>query len=273
MQMRRSNPILERLRASLGLDEPLVRGVLFLLWLTTGAFIAMHLGHKLIGAPWHPFFNLGSERGYADVFFQMLTGWSVVLLAIAAVRRRVPGLLAFAAFSTYLVADDYFGFHERVGTAFGIWFDRDVRYLHGLSTHLGEALYLLGVGIVVVAVFLLAFRAARPEGRGLMIALGVLYAALAFFGVAVDIIHAPFIDAPVIDPVLIAIEDGGEIAVMSLIAASSLSLAFGPGSGPVRSGAADAGSASSAEGGRAAPPHEAPAEAPNAQSAREVRSP
>lgn len=227
MEMRGPGSSIARRRAALGLDDPLARGVLVLLWATTAAFVATHLTHTLIGAPWHPFFNLKTERGYAEVFFQMLTGWSVLLLVIAAARRHAPVLVAFAAFSGYLLADDYFQFHERSGTAFGIWFDRDVVYLQGLSTHLGEALYLGAVGVVVVVVFLIAYRLARPEARRPAITLAVLYAALAFFGVAVDIVHAPFIDAPVIDPIFIALEDGGEIAVMSLIVVCALSLAFG----------------------------------------------
>lgn len=214
-------------RASLGLDEPLARGVLLLLWATTAAFVAMHLTHELIGAPWHPFFSLGTERGYAEVFFQTLTGWSILLLVVAAARRRAPVLIVFAVFSAYLLTDDYFQFHERSGTAFGVWFDRDVVYLQGLSTHLGEALYLGAVGAVVVAVFLIAYRLARRDARRVALTVAALYAALAFFGVAVDIVHAPFIDAPVIDPIFIALEDGGEIAVMSLIVVCALSLAYG----------------------------------------------
>lgn len=227
MEMPAPGSRIARWRRALGLDEPLARGVLLLLWLTTAAYVAMHLSHKLIGAPWHPFFNLGAERGYAETFFQMLTGWAILLLGIAAVRRRAPILLVFASFSAYLLADDYFQFHERSGTAFGRWFDAEVMYLQGLATHLGEALYLGAVGLVVVAVFALAYRFARREVRGMALTFAVLYGLLAFFGVVVDIVHAPFIDAPVIDPIFIALEDGGEIAVMSLIVTCALSLAYG----------------------------------------------
>ncbi|MGR0218397.1 hypothetical protein [Agromyces sp. ZXT2-6] len=255
-----------RWRTVLGLDEPLLRGVLLLLWLTTAAYVAMHLSHKLVGAPWHPFFNLGAERGYAEVFFQTLTGWAGIMLVIAAVRRRAPILIVFAVFSGYLLADDYFQFHERMGTAFGVWFDRNVVYLQGLSTHLGEALYLAAVGAVVVAAFAVAYRFARREARRMALTVAVLYGALAFFGVAVDIVHAPFIDAPVIDPIFIALEDGGEIAAMSLIVVCALGLAYGsrdraPGGTPVE---ADAPVASSGD---------APAAPPSERSAREVGSP
>ncbi|MCK8609735.1 hypothetical protein [Agromyces sp. C10] len=249
MEIRAPESRFARSRTALGLDEPLAGGILLLLWGTTAAFVAAHLTHKLIGAPWHPFFNLGAERGYAELFFQMLTGWSVLLLAIAATRRRAPILIAFAAFSAYLLADDYFQFHERMGTGFGQWFDREVVYLQGLATHLGEALYLGAVGLAVVVVFAIAYRLARRDARRMAVTGAVLYGALAFFGVAVDIVHAPFIDAPVIDPIFIALEDGGEIAVMALIVTYSLSLAFGrrDGTDATGSAAADAPAATDEE--------------------------
>ncbi|MFE5670681.1 hypothetical protein ACFQ58_03630 [Agromyces sp. NPDC056523] len=219
---------LARWRSMLGLDDPYLRGLLILLWATTTAYVVAHLSHSLIGAPWHPYFHLGTERGYAELFFQMLTGWTAAMLVVAGVRRRSPAPLVFAAFSLYLLADDYFRVHEQVGTAFGIWFDREVVYLQGLATHLGEALFLLGVGAVVITTFVVTYRTAGAAARRMARILAALYAALAIFGFAVDVVHAPFIDEPIIDPIFIAIEDGGEIAVASLIVVHALALAFGP---------------------------------------------
>jgi hypothetical protein len=153
-----------------------------------------------------------------------------------------------------------------MGTAFGQWFDREVMYLQGLATHLGEALYLGAVGLVVVTTFAVAYRFARREVRRMAATVAVLYAALAFFGVAVDIVHAPFIDAPVIDPIFIALEDGGEIAVMSLIVTCALGLAYGS-----RTGARSA--APAATDAPAAVVDDLPAAPPDERSAREVGSP
>jgi hypothetical protein len=259
MEMPAPGSRVARLRTELGLDGPLLGGLLMLLWATTAAFVGMHLTHELVGAPWHPFFSLGTERGYAEMYFQMLTGWSILLLVIAAFRRRAGILVVFAAFALYLLVDDYFQLHERMGTAFGRWFDREVVYLQGLATHLGEALYLGAVGILVVTVFVVAYRLARPEVRHTARVLAVLYAALAVFGGAVDIVHAPFIDAPIIDPIFIALEDGGEIAVMSLIAVCALGLACGV-----------TGGAATVEGARTTV---APAPSPDADGVRETASP
>lgn len=168
----------------------------------------------------------------------MLTGWTVLLLVIAAVRRRSMVPLVFAVFSAYLLADDYFRLHEQAGTAFGVWFDREVVYLNRLATHLGEALFLLAIGAAVVTTFVVTYRLAGPAGRRMARNLAWLYAALAVFGVVVDALHAPFIDMPIIDPIFIALEDGGEIAVASLIVVHALALAFGPRAGS--SGGADA---------------------------------
>jgi hypothetical protein len=55
---------------------------------------------------------------------------------------------------------------------------------------------------------------------------------LAFFGVAIDIVHSPFLHLPIIDPPFIALEDGGEIAVMSVLVTYLVSLAFPRDSAP-----------------------------------------
>lgn len=211
-----------RARSALGLDDLRLWGLLLLLWATTALYLVMHLGHRFLGVPWHPAFDLGTERGYGEVFFQMLTGWSILLLVIAAVRRRAATLLVWAAFTAYLLADDYFMVHERIGT----WFALNVMYVGRLSTHLGEGIWMLTIGILVVVSIVVAYRLTGPEVRRITITLGAIYAALAFFGVVVDAIHSPFIDIPIIDPVFIALEDGGEIAVMSVLVVFLISLAL-----------------------------------------------
>jgi len=212
----------QRARSALGLDDLRLWGLVLLLWATTALYVATHLGHRFLGVPWHPAFDLGTERGYGEVFFQMLTGWSILLLVIAAVRRHAGVLFIWAAFTAYLLADDYFMIHERIGT----WFALNVMYVGRLSTHLGEGLWMLTIGILLIVSIAVAYRLAGPEIRRITIKLGAIYAALVFFGVVVDAIHSPFIDVPIIDPIFIALEDGGEVAVMSVLVVFLLSLAF-----------------------------------------------
>lgn len=224
----------QRARAALGLDDPRLLGLLLLLSATTALYVAMHLGHRFLGVPWHPAFDLGTERGYGEVFFQTLTGWSIVLFVIAAVRRRARVLVVCAAFAAYLLADDYFMIHERIGT----WFALNVLYVGRLSTDLGEALWMLMIGILVIVSIAVAYRFSRREVRRLTVTIGAIYAALVFFGVVVDAIHSPFIDMPIIDPILIALEDGGEIGVMSVLVVFLLSLALPATDGPHGAGRA-----------------------------------
>lgn len=221
---------IRRIRSTLNLDDPTLAGVLALLWATTGIYIVLHVTHMFVGAPWSPLFNLGTERGYGEVFFQMLTGWSIVLLLIAAVRLRSGVLAMFAAATAYLLADDYFVIHERFGT----WFANSVMYVGKLSTHIGEALWLAMIGVVLLVALAIAYRRSDRGMRRIAVVLASLFAALVFFGVAIDILHSPFIDLSVIDPLFIALEDGGEIAVMSLIVVYAVSLAFPREGAPAR---------------------------------------
>ena len=213
---------MSRALAALGLADPRLRGLLLLLWGTTAAYVGAHLSHRFFGMPWSPAFDLGEERGYAEVFFQTLTAWSIVLLVVAAVRRRAGILIIFAIFTAYLLADDYFQIHERIGT----WFGFNVLYVGLLSPHLGEGFWLASIGVLLSASFAIAYRFARPESRRIALTVAAVYAVLAFFGVIIDAIHSPFIDMPVIDPIMIAVEDGGEIAVMSVLVVYLMSLAF-----------------------------------------------
>lgn len=197
-------------------------GVLTLLWSTTVVYIILHLSRRFIGVPWSPYFDLGMERGYGEVFFQMLTGWSAIMLVLVAVRTRAWVLLVWATFSLYLLTDDYFTLHERIGT----WYALNGPYVGRLTTHLGEALWLAFIGVLLIVSLVIAYRFASARDRRITLILAALFGGLAFFGVAIDILHSPFIDMPVIDPLFIALEDGGEIAVMSLIVVYAVSLAF-----------------------------------------------
>ncbi|MBG6237460.1 hypothetical protein IWX78_000403 [Mycetocola sp. CAN_C7] len=215
-------PIVVRAKTALGFDDPRLAGLLALLWLTTGCYLVLHFTHRFIGVPWSPLFDLGSERGYGEVFFQMLTGWSILLLLAASVRLRAGIVAVFAAATTYLLIDDYFMIHE----AFGTWFATSVMYVGSISSHIGEAVWLALVGVILLVSLAVAYRRSRREIRRISLVLAGIFAALVFFGIAVDVLHSPFIDMPVVDPLFIALEDGGEIAVMSVLAVYLLSLAF-----------------------------------------------
>lgn len=253
---------LGRWRAALGLDEPAVAGLLVLLWLTTAAFVAAHLGHRLLGVPWHPFFDLGTDRGYAETFFQVITAWTVVLLGIAAIRRRAPLLALFAISSAYLLVDDFFLVHEGMGVLVAGWVGGEPAG-PGVTVHLGEALYLGAIGLVVASSFALAYRGARGDVRRIALTLAALFAVLAFFGVVVDLLHALVAGPTVVDAAFTAVEDGGEIAAMSLIAAFgfALALARGRDTGPAP------------VGGRPGTVYEAPATVRPIEVDREVGSP
>lgn len=152
----------------------------------------------------------------------MLTGWSVLLLMIAGVRLRAGVLGIFAAATVYLLIDDYFMIHE----TFGTWFAASVMYVGPLSTHIGEVVWLALVGVLLLVSLAVAYRRSTPDLRRISVVLAGLFAALVFFGVAIDALHSPFIDMPFIDPIFIALEDGGEIVVMSVLAVYLVSLAF-----------------------------------------------
>lgn len=107
--------------------------------------------------------------------------------------------------------------HERAGALLGGRF--------GFSPHLGELVWLLGLATVVgLAVVVLHLRARGPA-RAVSAVLVGLAAGLFACGVVLDFVHAEA-TTPVLDPYVTLAEDGGEIAVMSLVVAFLFGVAF-----------------------------------------------
>jgi hypothetical protein len=208
-------------RTALGLDDPRLLGLLGLFWLATAVHILLHLTRRVVDVPRNRLFDLATEGGYGEQFFQTLTGWCALLLVLIAVRTREWVWLAWASFVLYLLADDYLTLHERMG----VWIAEHAPA--GLvSDHTGEALWLLGVGLVMLVAVAIAYRFSSADTRRTMLIVAALFALLALFGVGVDIIHSLVDELPFSDALFIALEDGGEIAVMSLIVVHLVSLAF-----------------------------------------------
>jgi len=200
-------------RRRLYLDERRSLTLLGLLWLTTAGFVALHLAHRFLGEPEDRLLDLGTERGYPEVFQYTLTGWCIVLLVVLAVRTRAAVFVVWGAITTYLLLDDSLQWHERFGT----FYAQNAPYVGRITGHIGEALWMLGVGLIAVCILIPVHLTSSGAMRRTSTTIAGLFIALVFFGVGIDAIHAPFIDMPVVDPLLIALEDGGELAVLCLL--------------------------------------------------------
>ena len=122
--------------------------------------------------------------------------------------------LAWALVFTYLLVDDSMQAHERIGA----WF-ADTLALPEVGSlrpvDIGELITSAIAGLVLLSFLTVSYLRASIDARHFarMLAMGI--AGLVFFGIVLDMIH--FEKGYLLDKAMGAIEDGGEMIVMSAI--------------------------------------------------------
>lgn len=160
-------------------------------------------------------FAIEVEGSFAEIY-QHIKVASVSLLTLWVFRRTAaPIYLALSFLFAWVFIDDAFQLHEAFGASMTPMFFS--------SVGLAEAVFLSFICAVSVAI--LHFTALNSEAHHLRRAaiFIVPLLVLAFFGGAVDLVHAA-IGAPFkgVNLVFTVIEDGGELAAMSLACALAI---------------------------------------------------
>ncbi len=188
------------------------------------AFMALHFYRKVHGAG-SGLLDISQDGGYAEMFQYLKEFWIALLLARAAVLRRDRWLWLWSMVFAYVLLDDAMEIHERAGN----WLAAHGVVGAGLGAKakdLGQLLFFVGAaGICASAVVALRRFLPAPPMQ-VHNALLLLFAGLVFFGVAVDLLHS--IVARLGVRGLGVIEDGGEMLVMSLLAAYASGLVRRP---------------------------------------------
>lgn len=209
--------LVRRATQTLGVHEGPARGLLMMCLATTGVFGAAHVARYTVGVPGDVGFDLGVERGFGEVFFMVMTVWTAALLARVSLRTRSGVLLAWAGAFVVVFVDDWFTIHERVGGPIGARL--------GMDYHVGELVWMAGLaGVLGLTLLVLHFRS-RGEARGVSAVLFGLALGLLFCGAVLDLVHGR-VTSPVVGPYVTLLEDGGEIAVMSLVVSFVFAVAY-----------------------------------------------
>lgn len=206
------------------LQPPTVVVVLSALLLTDSAFILAHALHKL----W-PFFADGAfaletERGYPEVFQYLKFASVIAMTGTLWSKTREPVYGAWMLLFAYMLCDDAFQVHERLGAFVAAqWHYRSAVGLR--ARDFGELTVTCAAATALLPLILLAHarggRRAQDDSRGL----ALCAAGLVFFGVVLDMAHVVADGAGrYVSGVLGVLEDGGEMVVVSLLCwyASSL---------------------------------------------------
>lgn len=196
---------------------------LFYLFLATDvAFMLLHLIHHYTGLTTNTAFSLETDRGFAEVFQYIKEYWIFLILGVLAVRTGVLLYGSWALLFFYLLLDDAGEIHEQLGT-----FVTNQFVIPGMlnlrGQDFGELVVIGTIGLVFLTLITLTYRLADYTSRKVSKHLIMMMFALAFCGIILDLFHIAA-SSPSLDPILMLLEDGGELVIMSFIAGYVISL-------------------------------------------------
>jgi hypothetical protein len=176
------------------------------------AFVLIHLVWLALPSPPSALFSVNTDLGYAEFFQYIKVFCIVVLLSGSFSRQKHFVYLAWALFWSYMLFDDAFALHEKLG----VWL-LQARLV--ASHELGEMVVYAGMGglliLLLVAAHLLANQTQRVVSRNL----AMLASLFLLFSVGVDMLNEALAHSV---PTLFhygfdLLEDGGEMFATSMI--------------------------------------------------------
>lgn len=169
--------------------------------------------------------SLEAEGGPAEIF-QYLKEFSVmVCMVVAFVATRRAVYISWALVSLFLLADDSMQFHESVG----MWLGERYAFAapFGLRSYdVGELLFAGSAGLVMLVLVGGAVWRGTEQCRRVSRDLGILIVALGLVGILLDVVHVvAYYGRSLLAQVLLVLEDGGEMIVMSAMTAYAFHVA------------------------------------------------
>ena len=180
------------------------------------------------------------DGGYAEIFCYLKSIVITFSLLICYFRERAPVFLALSFAFVVIMLDDSLQIHERFGIR--LMAALALEPLAGLRARdLGELMVWLALGIVVVTPLAISFLRSDELGRNIALIFLGLLAVLIFCAIGVGMLHVAlgglFRGA---DHLWALLEDGGEMVMLSVIAAAAVAVAWCGSSRLARPGACSA---------------------------------
>lgn len=180
------------------------------------AFVLLHF-LQLTDFVDDPLFSLERDRAYPERFQYIKILSIAMLMLLVRKRTNMIGFSAWSLLFLYLLVDDAFQVHELFGgTIASSWAMSPALGLR--AKDFGELI----VSAIAAAFFLSLIAATYLRGsaafRQASNHLFVLLLALAFFGVFIDMLHVAIDLGWKVSFVLGAVEDGGEMVIVTIIA-------------------------------------------------------
>jgi hypothetical protein len=199
--------------------------LLLLLICADAGFTLLHLINVETGWLRAAAMSLEADGGPAETYQYVKEFWVVVCLVFAFVSTRHAAYVSWALVFLFLLVDDATQVHERMGAWLGQRYALPGAF--GLSpNHVGELLFAGAVGVSTLAVVGAAVRRGTSQCRRISRDLLCLIFVLALLGVVIDAIHViAYVKGSLLAQVLLVVEDGGEMVVLSALTAYAFHVA------------------------------------------------
>jgi hypothetical protein len=190
--------------------------LLVLLLASDLAYICIHLMYSCTHwiAP-NPLYSLSLDRSYSEFYQYIKFLWIALLCLVLWIERRQAAFLGWFFTFMMLMLDDSWSIHEKAGYRLAEVLRFKLAF--GLRPEdFGESLFILFEGLLILAVLGLTHLHSDRPVRGFSLRLLSGLAALAFFGVFVDLVHIELLGTAWAIPAGV-IEDGGELVAASVL--------------------------------------------------------
>ena len=183
------------------------------------AFIVLHVIYTetslLRGRP----FSLEADNGIPEAYQYVKQFWVALCMGALFHRTRAVVYTGWTLVFAFLLMDDAFQFHEHFGQWLGGQYQLPA--IFGLRPDdIGELLFAAAIGGVTVLLIGFGFWRGDSHARVVSRDMALLVIALAALGVGFDVAHViSYFKAPALAQFLLILEDGGEMVVVSLMAA------------------------------------------------------
>ncbi len=188
-------------------------------------FVGLSFGLK-VGWLENPAFSLAHDQGYSEVF-QYVKEFAIgFCFALLLWKTRQPVYLVLSALFCFFLLDDSLTLHELAGeylaAAWGLGALPPLR-----ARDVGEVLFAGGVGAVALGLGVATYRRSDEAARRVARYTAGAVVVLAGLGVGVDLLHQALQTVWGLSFFLLVVEDGGELAVMSVITAGAVAVVSG----------------------------------------------
>jgi hypothetical protein len=202
-------------------QDNLIPATTLLVLLISGdlTFIFLHLLNVETGWMRGVNISLEADGGIPETYQYAKEFWMAACMAITFWRTRLRLYAAWSALFGFLLLDDAGQIHEQGGAWLAGRFELPAMF--GLrSKDTGELMVAAGIGLTMVAIVALTSWRRGEQSERVSRDVLSLTCMLGVFGVFVDMLHVmTYLNGSLLAQVLLVVEDGGEMVVMSALTA------------------------------------------------------